>query len=203
MNYIYDILLNFNNIPYDIFEWNKDDKILHIRKIPLIKLSTFDLSNLVNKKVKIDNEFLIKIYKRTEQYNKKVLDYAFLATDGKMVIAFKIEQNKIKYSQLFLDEEMEVIDFSSNLNVISIKYQIINDRKIDYLQTRNQQYIRKFIYNQLKRINDIDKLNFLYLECFNKKSNNTLKDIYYELDHNFENVYIKLYKVLKMTLIKR
>lgn len=203
MNYIYDILLNFNNIPYDIFEWNKDDKILHIRKIPLIKLSTFDLSNLVNKKVKIDNEFLIKIYKRTEQYNKKVLDYSFLATDGKMVIAFKIEQNKIKYSQLFLDEEMEVLDFSSNLNVSSIKYQIINDRKIDYLQTRNQQYIKKFIYDQLKKINDADKLNFLYLECFNKKSNDTLKDIYYELDHNFENVYIKLYKVLKMTLIKR
>lgn len=203
MNYIYDILLNFNNIPYDIFEWNKDDKILHIRKIPLIKLSTFDLSNLVNKKVKIDNEFLIKIYKRTEQYNKKVLDYAFLATDGKMVIAFKIEQNKIKYSQLFLDEEMEVLDFSSNLNVSSIKYQIINNKKIDYLQTRNQQYIKKFIYNQLKKINDVDKLNFLYLECFNKKSNDTLKDIYYELDHNFENVYIKLYKVLKMTLIKR
>ena len=203
MNYIYDILLNFNNIPYDIFEWNKDDKILHIRKIPLIKLSTIDLSNLVNKKVIIDKEFLIKIYKRTEQYNKKVLDYAFLATDGKMVIAFKIEQNKIKYSQLFLDEEMEVLDFSSNLNVSIIKYQIINDRKIDYLQTRNQQYIRKFIYNQLKKINDVDKLNFLYLECFNKKSNDTLKDIYYELDHNFENVYIKLYKVLKMTLIKR
>lgn len=203
MNYIYDILLNFNNIPYDIFEWNKDDKILHIRKIPLIKLSTFDLSNLVNKKVKIDNEFLIKIYKRTEQYNKKVLNYSFLATDGKMVIAFKIEQNKIKYSQLFLDEEMEVLDFSSNLNVSSIKYQIINDRKIDYLQTRNQQYIKKFIYDQLKKINDADKLNFLYLECFNKKSNDTLKDIYYELDHNFENVYIKLYKVLKMTLIKR
>ena len=203
MNYIYDILLNFNNMPYDIFEWNKDDKILHIRKIPLIKLSTFDLFNLVNKKVKIDNEFLIKIYKRTEQYNKKVLDYAFLATDGKMVIAFKIEQNKIKYSQLFLDEEMEVLDFSSNLNVSSIKYQIINDKKIDYLQTRNQQYIKKFIYDQLKKINDADKLNFLYLECFNKKSNDTLKDIYYELDHNFENVYIKLYKVLKMTLIKR
>ena len=203
MNYIYDILLNFNNIPYDIFEWNKDDKILHIRKIPLIKLSTFDLFNLVNKKVKIDNEFLIKIYKRTEQYNKKVLDYSFLATDGKMVIAFKIEQNKIKYSQLFLDEEMEVLDFSSNLNVSSIKYQIINDKKIDYLQTRNQQYIKKFIYNQLKKINDVDKLNFLYLECFNKKSNNALLDIYYELDHNFENVYIKIYKVLKMTVIKR
>lgn len=203
MNYIYDVLLNFNNIPYDIFEWNKEDKIFHIRKIPLVKLSTKDLSNLVNKKVKIDEEFLIKIYRRTELYNKKVIDYAFLGTDGKMVIAFKIEHNKIKYSQLFLDEEMEVIDFSSNLNISNIKYQIINDKKIDYLQTRNQQYMKKFIYNQLKKIKDIDKLNFLYLECFNKKSNNVLNDIYYELDHNFENVYIKIYKVLKMTLIKR
>ncbi len=203
MNYIYDVLLNFNNIPYDIFEWNKEDKIFHIRKIPLVKLSTKDLSNLVNKKVKIDEEFLIKIYRRTKLYNKKVIDYAFLGTDGKMVIAFKIEHNKIKYSQLFLDEEMEVIDFSSNLNISNIKYQIINDKKIDYLQTRNQQYMKKFIYNQLKKIKDIDKLNFLYLECFNKKSNNVLNDIYYELDHNFENVYIKIYKVLKMTLIKR
>lgn len=203
MNYIYDVLLNFNNIPYDIFEWNKEDKIFHIRKIPLVKLSTKDLSILVNKKLKIDEEFLIKIYRRTELYNKKVIDYAFLGTDGKMVIAFKIEHNKIKYSQLFLDEEMEVIDFSSNLNISNIKYQIINDKKIDYLQTRNQQYMKKFIYNQLKKIKDIDKLNFLYLECFNKKSNNVLNDIYYELDHNFENVYIKIYKVLKMTLIKR
>ncbi len=203
MNYIYDILLNFNDIPYDIFEWNNDDKIFHIRKIPLVKLKTLDLSNLVNKKVKIDDEFLVKIFKRTELYNKKVIDYAFLATDGKMVIAFKVEHNKIKYSQLFLDEETEVIDFSSNLKVSDIKYQIICEKKIDYLQTRNQQYIKKFIYNQLKKINDIDKLNFLYLECFNKKSDNILKDIYYELDHNFENVYIKIYKVLKMTLIKR
>lgn len=203
MNYIYDILLNFNNIPYDVFEWNRNDKILHIRKIPLVKLNTKDLSNLINKKVKIDEEFLVKIYNRTELYNKKTIDYAFLGTDGKMVIAFKIEQNKIKYSQLFLDEEMEVIDFSSNLNVNTIKYQVLKDKKIDYLKTRNEQYMKKFIYDQLKKIDNIDKLNFLYLECFNKKSNNALLDIYYELDHNFENVYIKIYKVLKMTVIKR
>lgn len=45
MNYMYDVLLNFNDFPYDIFEWNKDDKINHIRKIPLFKLKTTDLSN--------------------------------------------------------------------------------------------------------------------------------------------------------------
>ena len=68
MNYMYDVLLNFNDFPYDIFEWNKDDKINHIRKIPLFKLKTADLSNLINKNVRLDNDFLNKIYKKTELY---------------------------------------------------------------------------------------------------------------------------------------
>lgn len=31
MNYIYDIYLNFNEVAYDFFEWNKNDKITHIK----------------------------------------------------------------------------------------------------------------------------------------------------------------------------
>ena len=39
MNYIYDILLNFQNEYYDFFEWNTNDQITHIKKIPIIKVS--------------------------------------------------------------------------------------------------------------------------------------------------------------------
>ena len=38
MNYIYDILLNFNDMLYDFYDWNVKDNILHIRKIPLIQI---------------------------------------------------------------------------------------------------------------------------------------------------------------------
>ena len=31
MNYIYDILANFNNIYYDFFDWNESDNIIHIK----------------------------------------------------------------------------------------------------------------------------------------------------------------------------
>ena len=203
MNYIYDILVNFNNIAYDFFEWNREDKICHIRKIPLIKLNSYDLYNLVNKKIKFENIFLKKIYNKTELYNRKTIDYAFLGTDGKIVIAFKVGKNNIKYSQLLLEEEMEVIDFSSDIDIYDIKYTIIEDKYIEHFKTRNEKNIKKFIYSQLKKLNDKDKLNFLYLECFNKKSNNVLRDIYHELENNFENIYIKIYKILKMTLIKR
>ena len=203
MNYIYDILLNYNDYAYDIFEWNKNDKITHVRKIPLIKLKTYDLLNFINKNIKLDSDFLLKIYKKTELFNKKNIDYAFVGTDGKIVIAFKIEKGKMKYSQLFLDEENEVLDFSVNLNFTDIKYNVINSKNRDYLVTRNEKMMKKYIYDELKKIKDIEKLNFLYLECFNKKSENVIIDIYKDLNSNFDNIYVKFYKILKMTMIKR
>lgn len=203
MNYIYDILLNYNDYAYDIFEWNKNDKITHVRKIPLIKLKTYDLLNFINKNIKLDSEFLLKIYKKTELFNKKNIDYAFVGTDGKIVIAFKIEKGKMKYSQLFLDEENEVLDFSVNLTFTDIKYNVINSKNRDYLVTRNEKMMKKYIYDELKKIKDIEKLNFLYLECFNKKSENVIIDIYKDLNSNFDNIYVKFYKILKMTMIKR
>lgn len=202
MNYMYDVLLNFNDFPYDIFEWNKDDKINHIRKIPLFKLKTADLSNLINKNVRLDNDFLNKIYIKTELYNKKNLDYAFIATDGKIAFAFSYN-TKLKYSQLILDEEEEAINYSLNLNFYDIKYDIINNKNIDLLKTRNETYMRRFIYSQLKKIKNKDKLNFIFLECFNKKSEDVLNDLYHELENDFENIYYKLYKILKKTAIKR
>ncbi len=203
MNYIYDILLNFNNYAYDIFEWEKNDKIIHVRKIPLIKLKTNDLLNFINKNIELNLEFLYKFYKKTELFNRKIIDYAFLGTDGKIVVAFKIEKGKMKYSQLFLDEENEVLDFSMNITFTDIHYKIISDKKRDYLSTRNEKVMKKYIYEELKKITDLEKLNFLYLECFNKKSKNVIVDIYQELNTNFDNVYIKFYKILKMTAIKR
>ena len=35
MNYIYDIVLNFNKEYYNFFEWNKRDNIVNVKKIPL------------------------------------------------------------------------------------------------------------------------------------------------------------------------
>ena len=203
MNYIYDILVNFNSNPYDVFEWNKSDKITHIKKIPLIKLNSIDLNNFINKKVKLDNELKDKIYKKTEMYDKKIIDYAFIGTDGKIAVAFKLEKNKLKFSQLFSDEEMEVLDFSYNMKFSKIKYDIIGKNKINYLKTRNEEKMKLYIYKQLSNITNLDKIKFIYLECFGKTSLNPLSDIYKKLENDFENSYIKIYDVLKMITIKK
>ena len=38
MNYVYDVLLNFNKELYEYYDWNLSDVIIHIRKILLFKV---------------------------------------------------------------------------------------------------------------------------------------------------------------------
>ena len=40
MDYIYDIVLNFNDDYYEFYEWKQEDKIINIKKIPIYKIPT-------------------------------------------------------------------------------------------------------------------------------------------------------------------
>ena len=48
MIYVYDILLNWNKeVAYDFFEWEKTDKLDHIKKIPLFKVKKGIKKNII------------------------------------------------------------------------------------------------------------------------------------------------------------
>ena len=70
MNYVYDVLLNFQKEYYEFFEWNIEDEITHIRKIPIFKISDSDYNTLKKAKIKISNNFINKINNKTEVYKK-------------------------------------------------------------------------------------------------------------------------------------
>ena len=72
MNYIYDLLLNFNEKIYDFYDWNKTDKIIHIKKIPIFKISSSKMNIIKNNKICFEDSFLEKIYRKTEEFmNRK------------------------------------------------------------------------------------------------------------------------------------
>ena len=62
MNYIYDILINFNENLYDFYDWNLNDQIDHIRKIPVFKTDSEFLYNLKKNDIILNKDFLNKIY---------------------------------------------------------------------------------------------------------------------------------------------
>lgn len=210
MTYIYDILLNFNNKLYEVYEWNKNDDITHIRKIPLFKISSKNLFDILNNKVKLDSNFLINIFRKTEFFTKNkinIIEYSFLATDGKEAVALKCNnQSIIEYSKLLYEEETEVLEYSESLKISEIKYDIITKINRDMFKTRNENNIKKIIFKELNEMiknNDEDKLNYIYLECFNKKINGDIKkQIYIDLEKNWNEVYLQIYDFLKKILLK-
>lgn len=189
MIYIYDILLNWNkNKLYDFYEWEKTDKLEHIKKIPLIRVNKGVIPNFYYNNIIIKGEVLDNIYNATESYSLKKVNkvpYAFVITDGSTALALKCDKSGkvIEKSKFIIDEEEEILCFTSRLKVYDIQYEIKEKTDNVSFLTRKEVKIKDFL---LKEINDCykqkdsDKLKYLYTECFGNVKDN-IYDMYNEL----------------------
>ena len=199
MNYIYDIILNFNEKYIDFYDWNISDDIIEVRKIPIICVDSKTYSDLLNSNFKLENTFYNKVINKCEVYAGKSIKRitAFLITDKSNITAFKINK-KIYYSSLQIDDELDILD-DITLEQSNIKYKIIKKNKYE-LKTRNQIKNELFIKDTLSKMfveNNYEKLKYIYYECFNKKENK-IEIIIKELNNIESNskIMTKLYNVL-------
>lgn len=191
MTYIYDILLNFQKQYYDFYEWNQNDEITHVRKVPLFLISQNDFNLLKISTVQFDKSFCEKIFNKTEKFKKInicLLNYVFLVSDGKEVMAIKLGKNGVitHKSSLLLDEADEVTELATDLNQYKLLYKIIKSEIYNF-QTRKEkedsEKLDKLLVN-LYNHKDDDKIFFLYLDCFEKKEtdiNKAFQKLEYEI----------------------
>ena len=211
MNYIYDILLNYKNVPYDFFEWNTSDNITHIRKIPIIKVSANTLMDIRDYEVKLDDARLECIKKKTEIFHNKSIRFieeACLLSDGTNVLAIMLKNNHLLKSKLLLEEEEEVLVISEKLKEQEITYKKIKKNSSNPYKTRkqieNEQKLRKEL-NKLFRERNNETLKYMYYECFNKKEENmnVIRNRFYSiLDKSNEEIIEKIKNILKLLEIK-
>ena len=203
MTYIYDILLNFKDELIEFYDWNKNDNIIHIRKIPLFKITSKDLYNIKNSNIKFEYNFLEKIKNKTELFTSKLIkkiEYMFLISDGNTILAILKQDKKIKKSSLLIDEELDTLEEVKLLDYIDVEYKILEKEKLNELKTRKQKEIEKFIIKEINKIkNEEEKLKYIYYECFDKKETNIEKIIYKIKEGiNDTNVSKKIYNFLKL-----
>ena len=201
MNYIYDIYLNLNETPYDFFDWNKNDKLTHIKKIPVIKVNEESLNKIISNKIKIDNDLLVQIYKKTEVWNiNNKINYCILFASNTDLIIVEFNKNgkSIAKSFLFIDEELEVLEIVNKLSEKIFEFEILSKQKHNF-KTRKQKNDDNFISQELK-IMDENKLNYIYFECFGKRETNkkVMLDNINKLPKNSK-IYQNLYDILKLT----
>lgn len=214
MTYIYDVLLNFTDDEriIEFFEWDDKDYPEHIKRIPLLRVSTKTLDDLLNKKVKVNNDLLDKIKGETSLYKKSTnLDYATLFSDLNKVIALEFNESGevISKSSLLLDEEEDLIEEAADLREEPITYKILSKNSKDYFLTRQELKKKRYLLKEMDNLyeeNNIEKLNFLYEELF-KKDDLSFYDKYMrikkDLTENYSKKHNKLYDIVRLTYIKK
>lgn len=199
MYYIYDIYINLKNIPYDFFEWNYGDNIIHLKKIPVLKVNDNTFKSIYYNKIKINFNTLKNIKDKTEIWkSKNKIKYCLLLCTNKNILILKFDNNgnSIKKSKLYIDEELEIIDILKKIKCQKLNFKILKKSKIN-LSTRLEAKKYNFIKKQLKKLS-YEQRKYLYFECFNtynfsKKINIDLNKIYKN-----KNIFEKLYDILKL-----
>ncbi len=206
MDYYYDVMLNFGEYYFMFYEWDKDDTIEYIKKIPLKHVSNKIIIDMLNNKIKVNNEFLNKIKDKTKLKDNKILRYCCIFSDGKTSLALEFNDSgeSICKSSILLDDEININEFMYNIKETNIEYEIIN--KDDYFnETRQERKIKNLIKMEIETLyqkhND-SKLKYIYLEWFNKLEEE--RDIMYKnmlnkLNDSLTNREYKIYELIKLS----
>lgn len=201
MNYIYDIYLNFNSELYDFFEWNKTDKLTHIKSIPIIKVTEDIIKTLITNDIKLNENSFNTIKNKAMVWNKQKKDKNYvLFCDKTNVIAIEFSNagKSINKSYLQISDELEILENIKKYKEIHFEFETLNKKK-QFLKTRKEKKDDKFIKNELNNINN-EKLQYIFFECFGKyeKDSNIIIKKLLNLSKNSK-TYNNLYNILKIT----
>lgn len=185
MNYIYDIVLNFNSNYYEFYEWNKNDNIINIRKIPTFKVDNQTYYDFKFNDITVKNDFLKLIEDETSIYLGNTNKYLCIITNSKEAIGVMFNKNGliIKKSSLIIDEENEVLELAYDIENTKIDYQVNRVCKKMRLVSRSEGEKKKKIINNLNhlfKINNYELIRYIYYDAFLKEEKDVNK-IYDEL----------------------
>lgn len=166
MNYIYDIVLNFQNNYYQFFEWYRTDKIKNISKIIVYHVTDQNLKDLTYNKIIIDDNILNTIKEDNKKYKKLMC----LVSNTKQTIGLLFSNDGVllKRSSLLFEEENEVNNFAKELPITNINYK--KNTKVNTTNTlRIEKEKKDTLTKYIKETNDILTLKYLYYEYFKEE----------------------------------
>ncbi len=203
MNYIYDVVLNLNPKYYEFYEWQKQDNIVNIRKIPVFKVDNQTYLSLKYNKVTVDSGFITKISSHSSIYSdnsqKQELKNICLVTNGKEVLGLSFNNNGklLKRSSLIFDEEQDVLEDTTRCPTTTIIF-IENKKVKPSLTSRIEQDKRNYLTKYLKSLNEnhASLLKYLYYEYYEQEETNPqiiqdklLKELSQDWNPHLDNLY--------------
>ncbi len=213
---VYDIVLNLldGNRIYEPFEWSNKDNIEHIKKIPMVRISSNFLSDIILNNVTVNKDFLQSIYRKAEVYSDKgtnVIDYACLFTDTYKIVGVEFDKSgrALFKSYLLLDEEEEILELSNEIKLNKIEYKVSKKSNECLFLTRNEEFKRNYLLKEIKfayKKGLFEKINYLYEEIF--PSDKKTVEVRYKIlidsiKNNYSKEHNEIFKILNLSNSKR
>ncbi len=205
MNYFYDVIANFSNkYPLFFYEWDEKDKFIHIKKIPLFKVSSKTVEDFVLNNVIVTSNFLDLINNKTFIYKRDevvTMPYVCIISDAKSALIVKFnKKGKVNgKSLLILEDDLNVIEMVNNFQSKKIDYFIKEKTSYSSL-LKSENKVKNYLLSKiisLKSDNNQTELEYLYYELSGKRSGN-LKVICKYLQDSLENLTDKHYEIYKI-----
>jgi len=206
MNYYYDILLNFQEKYYWFYEWDQNDNIDFIKKIPIFHVDSKTYIELITKKISLNKEFLNSIENKTKLKSNVYLKYTCIFSDGKNSIAleFNDEGISINKSSLMLEDELNINEFMYTINLTKLDYSVLQNEELnnDTRQEINIKRLLKVEIDSMYQKKEYSKLKYIYLEWFNELSDNIetmYNDMLKKIDNNLSEKEYEIYELIKLS----
>lgn len=210
MNYVYDILSNFNQELYDFYDWDKNDNFTHLRKVPSFRVSKEVLVDLMFKKVKIKGNLLKLIKDKTQVFTKEgvdVIEYCFIVSDSVNALGVILDEDGIIYkrSKFLVNEELEINKCLKTSKIYNVEYNLLSSKTHYSNMTRNEEKVTNLILNELELIMDsTDKIDYLYYEWFNtNKGKNKYKKLVSSIKSSYTSKHEYILELLNLLKIKK
>lgn len=210
MNYVYDILSNFNQELYDFYDWDKNDNFTHLRKVPSFRVSKEVLVDLMFKKVKIKGNLLKLIKDKTQVFTKEgvdVIEYCFVVSDSVNALGVILDEDGVVYkrSKFLVSEELEINKCLKTSKVYNVEYNLLSSKTHYSNMTRNEEKVTNLILSELELIMDsTDKIDYLYYEWFNtNKGKNKYKKLVSSIKSSYTSKHEYILELLNLLKIKK
>ncbi len=206
MIYIYDLILNWNDKRrYEFFEWEENDEIEYIKKIPIFRIDNFD--DILNKTIKVDADFLINLYNKTEIYGAhqtEKINYACIFCNGELskaiAMEFSDEGESLYESNIYFLDLEDIFNMANRLGTFNLKCDVLTTKESDdHYLTRREVVKKRFLVNEINdsyRDKNVDKLKYMYYEVFgtdgrdiDEMHNRLLASLKNEYNYVHDNVY--------------
>lgn len=210
MNYVYDILSNFNQELYDFYDWDKNDNFTHLRKVPSFRVSKEVLVDLMFKKVKIKGNLLKLIKDKTQVFTKEgvdVIEYCFIVSDSVNALGVILDEDGVVYkrSKFLVSEELEINKCLKTSKIYNVEYNLLSSKTHYSNMTRNEEKVTNLILNESELIMDsTDKIDYLYYEWFNtNKGKNKYKKLVSSIKSSYTSKHEYILELLNLLKIKK